>query len=77
MAIKLADYIEKNLGVFKTLVSAGPISTSQMMYFQIYSFYKSTAHLKTKSERYELTAQTFKMSNCAIRNAVRYMETNI
>lgn len=72
-----ADFIEKNIEMFKAMIKIGAVSPSYLNYYRIYCFYKSTAALKSKMERYNFTAITMKTATNTVINAVKTMETRV
>lgn len=72
-----ADFIEKNIQVFKAMIQIGAVPPSYLNYYKIYCFYKSTFHLKSKMDRYNFTAISMKTSTNTVISAVKVMESRI
>lgn len=72
--VKLGEYLKDNICVVKTLVKSGQMPTDILYHFQIYNFFESTKDIKSKMERYEFTAEQFKMPSRSVRHIVSKME---
>lgn len=73
--MKVAEYIENNMEVFKAFVKIGAVPSCYIGYFSVYQVFRSTKHLKSKMERYNLTADLTKNNLNTVRNAVKCMES--
>lgn len=72
-----ANYIAKNIDVFKSMVKIGAVPASYLNYYNIYCVYSTTAGMKCKMDRYYFTSDATKTSVNTVREAVRVMETRI
>lgn len=74
---KVVDYLQENMCVIRGLIKAGLFPMDIISQFQIYSFYVTTSKVKSKMDRYEFTAEQFKVSVSTIRTIVSKMEKTI
>lgn len=75
--VKVAEYIGKNMDVFKNMVKIGAVPPSYLNYYRIYCFYRTTGNIKSKMDRYYFTSDTMKVGTNTVREAVRIMESRI
>lgn len=73
--MKVVDYISNNMDAFKGFIKAGIICSSQISYFEIYTFYLTTSKMSSKMERYNFTAEVKGVKVTTVRNAIRVMES--
>lgn len=72
--VNLGEYIKRNYTVFEKLVNRGKISLSVKQEFEIYQFYNTTSHIKSKMQRYTATAEAMRVSESTVRNCVSEMK---
>lgn len=74
MAERVIDYIKKNYNVFCKFSKLGKIPNSIINEYNIYLYYQSTSHIKSKMQRYTLTSEAMRINEKSVRNAVKEME---
>lgn len=72
-----ANYISKNIEVFKSMVKIGAVPTTYLNYYNIYCVYSTTAAMKCKMDRYYFTSEATKVSVNTVREAIKAMETRL
>ncbi len=72
-----ANYISKNIEVFKSMVKLGAVPPSYLNYYRIYCVYSTTTNMKCKMDRYYFTSDATKVSVNTVREAVKVMETRL
>ncbi len=72
-----ANYIEKNIDVFKSMVKIGAVPASYLNYYRIYCVYSTTTNMKCRMDRYYFTSDAMRVSVNTVREAVRVMESKV
>lgn len=75
--MEIIEIIKKNIETFHLFVRAGIISCNYISNIDIYQYYKSLENIKSKMDRYVLTAEQKKVSEGTVRRIVREMEKKI
>ncbi|TWP29357.1 hypothetical protein ETU08_07605 [Apibacter muscae] len=70
----VGELINKNKGVFKRMVRGGLISCSVVNHYEMYKFYKGVDNSLSKMEKYQLTAEEFRVDIKTIIRAIKKME---
>lgn len=72
-----ANYIAKNIEVFKSMVKIGAVPVSYLNYYNIYCVYSTTAAMKCRMDRYYFTSEATKTSVNTVMTAIKVMETRL
>lgn len=75
--MRVADYLGKNMDVFRRMVKIGAVPASYLNYYKIYCFYKSLDCNGKKMDRYYFTAESMKTNTTTVITAVKTMEGTV
>jgi LytS/YehU family sensor histidine kinase len=70
----LAEFVTKNYQVVEKLLKAGAVSITLKQQYEIYQYFNTTSHIKSRMQRYENTAEAMKVSLNTVRRAVDEMK---
>lgn len=73
----LAEYIEKNITVVRTLSKAGKIPCSTMNNYRLFVYFKSLKGVKSKMDKYQFTADSNNVSVRVVQRAVKEMQGRV
>lgn len=71
------EFIEKNMDAFHDFVRIGVIPTTFLSHYNIFCIYKSSANIKSQTNRIYFTADVAKVSPTTVRNALRAMNKHV
>lgn len=74
---KVADYINKNMGVVRTLVKIGKMPLSVMSDYDMFRMWQATDYEKSQMQRYKIVSKNFKVSERTVIRAVSEMKKSI
>lgn len=77
MEMRVADYLGKNMDVFRRMVKIGAVPASYLNYYKIYCFYRSLDNQGKKMDRYYFTAESMKTNTTTVITAVKTMEGTV
>lgn len=70
----IGEVISKNKEVFKKMVQCGLVSCSLATHYQMYQYFKKLNPSLSKMDRYQLTAENFKVDIRTTTRAIKKME---
>jgi hypothetical protein len=70
----LAEFVTKNYQVVEKLLKAGAISLTLKQQYEIYQYYNTTSHIKSKMQRYENTAEAMGVTTRWVMKSVNEMK---
>lgn len=73
----IKDFIKNNMIVIRKLSVCGLKPETAILYLDIYCYYESLSHLKSKMDRYTLTAETKNVSEWTVRQIVQLLESEV
>lgn len=73
----IKDFINNNKVTFKKLAVCGLKPETALLYLDIYNHYESLSHIKSKMDRYTITAEDKNVSEWTIRQIVQLLESEV
>lgn len=75
--MKLHEFIDENLDLFKAMVKCGLVSHTVMHYYNIFNTFQACSYLPTKTKQWIYTAVELKTSQTTVITAIKTMESQI